>query len=137
VVGHVAYLSGTVESAYEKTEAQDVASRVKGVKLVKNQLKTEPDFLVWDYDWPYFAAETLSPPPLKSDAQIAKTIEKAFFWSPFVHRNDIKVTVDGGVAVLTGTVGSWVGYEEASQDAWKSGAATVINKLKVKKGAWF
>jgi hypothetical protein len=32
---------------------------------------------------------------------------------------------------------SWVGYEEASQDAWKSGAATVINKLKVKKGAWF
>ncbi|MEO8427180.1 MAG: BON domain-containing protein [Verrucomicrobiota bacterium] len=139
VVGHVAYLSGTVESGFEKVEAQDVASRVKGVKAVRNHLKTESDFVIWNYDWPYsyFGVAALGPAPLKSDEQIKKDIEKAFFWSPFVHRNDIVVKVDGGVAILSGTVGSWVGYEEAYRDAVKSGAATVINKLVVKKGAWF
>lgn len=136
VVGHVAYLSGTVDSGFQTAEAQDVASRVKGVVLVRNRLKVETDFVIWDYYWPYYAIETW-PAPLKSDEQIKQAIEKALFWSPFVHRDDITVTVDGGVAVLTGTVGSWVGYGEAAKDARKSGAATVINKLKVKKGAWF
>jgi osmotically-inducible protein OsmY len=137
VVGHIAYLSGTVDSGFEKMEAQDVASRVKGVKLVRNQLQVGADFVIWDYDGPYVTTETILPAPPKSDEQIKKDIEKAFFWSPFVHRNDIKVTVDGGVAVLSGKVGSWVGYEEASLDARKSGAPTIINRLKVANGARF
>ena len=137
VVGHVAYLSGRVNNAFEKLEAQDVASRVKGVLLVRNQLQFAPDLVIWNYDWPYYGEEMIGPAPLKSDDQIKKAIEKAFFWSPFVHRNDIKVTVDGGVAKLSGTVGSWVGYEEASMDARKSGAPTIINRLQVTKGAWF
>jgi osmotically-inducible protein OsmY len=150
VIGHAAYLSGTVDSRFQTVEAQDVASRVKGVRLVRNHLKVEPEFSLYDYsyyDWPFYSyydwpspygfTETYGPAPLKSDEQIKMAIEKSFFWSPFVHRNDIKVTVDGGVVVLTGTVGSWMGYWEAYQDARKSGVATVINKLKVEKGAWF
>ena len=54
------------------------------------------------------------------------------FWSPFVDRDDIEVTVHGGVATLTGTVGTWIGYGEADKDARKSGAGDVINRIEVK-----
>ena len=67
-----------------------------------------------------------------SDAQVKKDIENSLFWSPFVDRDAIKVTVDGGVATLTGSVGTWIGYEEADQDAHKGGAAAVCNRLEVK-----
>jgi hypothetical protein len=36
------------------------------------------------------------------------------------------------VATLTGSVGTWIGYEEADQDAHKGGAAAVCNRLEVK-----
>jgi osmotically-inducible protein OsmY len=49
-----------------------------------------------------------------------------------MERHHITVTVDGGVATLTGTVGSWIGYGEADNDAHKSGAPVVLNRLKVK-----
>ena len=92
------------------------------------------------YDWPttalrqppYCVSETLDRRPYLSDEQIKKNIEDAFFWSPFVHSDDITVTVDGGVATLTGTVGTWIGYDEADKDAHKSGATTVLDRLKIK-----
>jgi hypothetical protein len=49
-----------------------------------------------------------------------------------MERHHIIVTVDGGVAPLTGTVGSWIGYGEADNDAHKSDASVVLNRLKVK-----
>ena len=49
---------------------------------------------------------------------------------------DIKVAVDGGVATLTGTVGTWIGWGEADKDARRSGATTVLNRVKVKEGTW-
>jgi len=140
VFSHVAYLNGSVDSIEQKAEAQDDASRTKGVVEVLNHLKienTEPEFL--SHNLPYNDFELFGPPydfetfgPLpKSDAQIKKDIEHAFFWSPFVHRNDITVTVRHGVVKLTGTVGTWIGYGEANQDARKGGALEVINRLKV------
>ena len=44
VMNRTAYLSGGVESRFEKAEAQDVASRTKGVVVIFNHLKVEPDF---------------------------------------------------------------------------------------------
>jgi len=35
-----------------------------------------------------------------SDERIKKNIENAFFWSPFVHGDEIKVSVDGGMATI-------------------------------------
>lgn len=139
----MAYLSGAVDYRYQAAEAQDAASRTKGVLEVRNHLKVEPEFSVGYYDWPYdnrppaYVDDTFGPPPPPSDAQIKKDIEKAFFWSPVVHRDDIKVNVDGGVAVLTGRVGNWIGYEEANRDAIKGGATAVVNKLNVVRGGWF
>ena len=159
VINRTAYLSGAVESTFEKAEAQDVASRIKGVLLVRNHLKVEPEFSIsyndWPYysyyDWPYYSSygwpyynqspyydsETFGPQPYLSDEQIKKNIENGFFWSPFVRSDDIKVTVDGGVATLTGTVGTWIGWGEADKDARKGGAAEVLNRVKVKKGHWW
>jgi osmotically-inducible protein OsmY len=135
VIGHVAYLSGTVDYASQKTIAEDVASRVKGVMVVRDKLKLEPKDWVWNEQWAPYG--TWSPPVLMSDQEIKKAVERAFFWSPFVHRSDIKVTVDGGVVVLTGTVGSFAGWMEAYLDAKRSGASAVVCRLKIVKHGWF
>ena len=140
VFSHVAYLNGSVDSSAQRAEAEDIASRTKGVVEVQNYLKVQPEPEFFFYNQPYYDFELFGPPydfetlrplPPKSDAQIKKDIEHAFFWSPFVHRNDITVTVRHGVAKLTGTVGTWIGYGEADQDAHKGGALEVINRLKV------
>lgn len=157
VNNRVANLSGSVESSFQKAEAQDVASRTTGVLSVHNQLKVEPEYAIYDYpyypdydygyyggygsygwpyynEWPYYG--TYAVQPYLSDEQIKKNVEKAFFWSPFVDSDDIKVTVDGGVATLTGTVGTWIGRGEADKDARKSGATSVLNRVTVKKSSW-
>ncbi|HTR35776.1 MAG TPA: BON domain-containing protein [Bryobacteraceae bacterium] len=148
VINHVAYLSGAVDDDYQRFEAQDVAARTKGVVEVRNRLHVEPQLTLSDsdsyYNWPDYYDGPLrydtglfAPLPLKTDAQVRKDIEKAFFWSPFVDRDDIKLTVHNGVATLTGKVDGWIAYGEAQRDAYKGGASFVVNRLQVKKGAWF
>ena len=151
VINRSAYLSGTLDSSIQKAEAQDVASRTKGVLLVRNHLKIEPESSNVQYDWPYYSyydwpffdqppysmSSTIGPEPYLSDGQIKKNIEDALLWSPFVDRDDVKVNVHGGVVTLNGTVGTWIGWGEADKDAHKSGAAEVLNQVKVKKGHWW
>jgi osmotically-inducible protein OsmY len=43
VVNDVVTLKGTVETAAEKTKAEQVAKAIEGVKSVKNELKVAPD----------------------------------------------------------------------------------------------
>ncbi|HUA38865.1 MAG TPA: BON domain-containing protein [Candidatus Sulfopaludibacter sp.] len=131
VVGHIAYLNGTVDSLSQKAEAYDVASRIRGIVEIRNYLTPAPEPEYFFHNQPINDFETFGLSPHRSDAQIKKDIERAFFWSPFVHRNDITVQVEGGVARLTGTVGSWIGYEEADRDAREGGAREVINELNV------
>ena len=150
VADHVAYLSGSVASNYQEGEAQDVASRTKGVISVVNHLKVEPEFGVSYYTWPddlgygwpyydqspYYISDVFGPRAFLSDQHIKRNIEDGFFWSPFVRSKDIKVSVDGGVATLTGTVGTWISWGEADRDARRSGATSVLNRVKVKEGTW-
>ena len=149
VINRVVYLSGDVSSDFQKAEAMDVASRIKGVLLVHNRLKVAPDFSAsffnypenYSYDWPsyyrspYNISESFT--QLLSDERIKNNIEDKFFWSPYVDSDDIKVTVVEGVATLTGTVGTWIGWIEVDKDARKSGATKVVNRITVKKGAWW
>ena len=139
VINHVVYLGGWVDSALQRADAQDVASRTKGVVEVRNHLKiwTESEYPYRFPNWRAYAFERIWPPSPKTDAQIKNEIEKAFFWSPFVDSDDITVTVHDGVATLTGTIDSWIAYGEAQRDAYKGGATDVRNRLQVKKGAWF
>ena len=151
VINHVAYLSGDVETRFQKAEAQDVASRTRGVLEISNHLKVNANYSVADYDndsqYDYTSSE---PPyrnynprsysrneiparrPYQSDRQIKRNIEERFFWSPFLNREDIKVTIDGGVVTLTGTVGNWIGWGEADSDAHNGGATEVLNRLILK-----
>jgi len=150
VNNRIAYLSGEVRSSLQKAEAQDIASRVKGLVSISNRLKVEPDISITYYDWPINPADDwiygnqsshkipgeFGQQPYLSDEQIKKNIEDGFFWNPYVERDAIKVTVDGGVAVLTGTVGTWIGMGEINKDAYNSGATKVVNRVKIDKGAW-
>ena len=81
VFSHVAYLNGSVDSIEQKAEAQDDASRTKGVVEVRSHLKIESEPDIFFYNQPYYDFVVFGPPPPKSDAQIKKDIESAFFWT--------------------------------------------------------
>lgn len=132
-------LFGTVDTYFEKSEAEDLASRVNGVLMVDNNIlvtdKTDyytydpyvDDRYVYDYDW----YEPTPGYPTKSDLRIREDIKDEFFWSPFVDGDDIVVEVDDGEATLTGTVDSWSEYYSASENAYEGGAVFVDNDLVV------
>ena len=87
-------LSGSVASNFQKSEAEDVASRTKGVvSAVLNHLKVEPGFAVSYYAWPdylgygwpsydqspYYISEVFGPQAFLSDGLIKRNIEDGFF----------------------------------------------------------
>ena len=135
--GHV-YLHGDVDSTYEKTHAEDVASRQAGVTAVHNFLSVNiPEIAGYnpytdesypgDYDW-YAPEETT---PKATDWEIKQAIQDQIYWSPYVESEDVTVTVDNGVAELTGTVDTWAERQAAEENAWDGGAIDVNNKLSV------
>ncbi|MFW5810688.1 MAG: BON domain-containing protein [Thermodesulfobacteriota bacterium] len=139
VINGVANLYGTVDSYFEKAQADDVAARVSGVVAVDNNIAVEDvsdpylydpyveDWHVYDYDWyDYQPGYTF-----KSDMEIKEEIESEFFWSPFVDGGDITVTVEDGKATLTGNVDSWSEYSAATENAYEGGATWVRNELDV------
>lgn len=140
VANGIAYLYGRVDSYYEKSQADDVASRVAGVKKVRNHLVVDYargpfvydpfvyDPYPYDYDWYDYEPE----PPFRSDAEIKKEIEDEIWWSPFVDSDDVTVTVEDGVATLAGTVDSWSEYRAAAANAYEGGAIGVENELEVR-----
>jgi osmotically-inducible protein OsmY len=134
------YLAGAVDSYYEKTHAEDIASKVAGVAVVNNNLTVSFPayaYYTWpydeDFDAPYYNRPlTYSGLRYTSDAAMKATIENELFWSPFVGSEVVHVAVNNGVATLTGTVDNWREYETVAANAWEGGAHDVINNLKVK-----
>jgi osmotically-inducible protein OsmY len=135
----IAELFGSVETAFERTWAENLASRVNGIISVKNYLAVTGYFDPNLYD-PYLddwysgdGPDYYNPPvTLKSDRSIKQAIENEFFWSPFVDGDDIDVQVENGRATLTGKVDSWSEYSAASDNAFDGGAVVVYNDLKVR-----
>lgn len=132
-------LTGTVDDYSEYAEATDVASGITGVVSVDNQLSVaEPTPFVYDpYLLPYhpyagpgwwYGTVTTT----ESDAEIAEEIRDELFWSPFVDRDEVSVTVQSGKATLTGTVDSWEEKRAATENAWEGGAVSVDNQLTVR-----
>ncbi|MGD8395633.1 MAG: BON domain-containing protein [Candidatus Eiseniibacteriota bacterium] len=106
-------LSGAVYSEFEKARAADLASRIIGVIDVVNLLDVRKE------------------EPQASDWAILRDVESELFWSPFVDASDVHVTVEGGVATLTGSVKSWQARNAATENAIQGGARRVINKIDV------
>lgn len=137
VHGGTAYLSGKVDSTFEKSHADDLASRVEGVIEVVNNLDVTHDTLYtydpwvdpWTprvFDWHFSPVYTH-----KSDWRIRRDIEEELFWSPFVDADEVTVTVVDGVATLSGTVGSHMEAGAARDNAYEAGATFVRDELEV------
>ncbi len=140
VVDNTAYLYGDVDTYYEKSRAHDAAATAKGVTNVRNQLDVEytDEPLVYDpyvveynpytFDWydyePYYTFAT--------DAEIRDDIQGELWWSPFVDEDQVNVSVDNGVATLTGEVDTYSEREAARENAYEGGATWVIDKMTVK-----
>jgi osmotically-inducible protein OsmY len=137
-------LTGTVDSFFERAEAEDVASRARGVINVKNNLSVIYPSVAYYYTGydPYWSYQPYfyNPSPNysrwsnNSDAEVKKNIEDELFWSPWVwvHHDGITVTVTNGVATLTGTVSSWFSYNKATENAFEGGASKVVNNITVR-----
>jgi len=137
VKNQVVTLEGSVDSYFEKAEAESVAFRASGVADVRNHLAvsyrytlTEDPYLDdWSiYDFGWYAGPVVTS---KSDAQIKQDIEDEFLWSPFVDGDDVMVSVEAGVATLTGSVDSLGESSAARDNAFEGGAIAVINKLQL------
>jgi osmotically-inducible protein OsmY len=109
-------LEGIVNSNLEKANAEDVASTVKGVIAVMNNLRVKKSWIPKD-DW-----------------EIKKNIEDELWWSPFVDINDISVTVTDETATLVGVVDTLRQRHAATENAYEGGAKHVRNHLKVRHG---
>jgi osmotically-inducible protein OsmY len=110
----IVYLDGRVNTPFEREQAAEAASQVKGVIGVVNLI------------------ESRRSQKRPSDRLIKENVESRLVWSPWLNVQDINIAVDGGVVTLTGTVNTWAGRHEAEQRAFEAGATEVHNRLKVK-----
>jgi osmotically-inducible protein OsmY len=113
------YLKGTVNYSFEKSRAEDITSSIQGVVEIENNLRIN---------------DTLLDEEVKSDWEIKMDIETELSWDPFVDKDEVTVTVQGGVATLSGIVDGWTQRAAATADAYQGGAVKVINHLKVLYG---
>lgn len=129
------HLYGTVDSSYERNRATDVVSRVMGVVDVENHSVVDDsvpyvfDPYVDDYVSDDMISEYEPRAPTMSDVEIKESIESELWWSPFVDSDDITVSVEDGVATLTGTVDTWNEYQSATENAYQGDATLVDNNL--------
>ncbi|MDX1565516.1 MAG: BON domain-containing protein, partial [Phycisphaeraceae bacterium] len=143
VISGEAYLNGTVDTYFEKIVAEDVASTAKGVMEVHNNLRVEDKTVTpktydpyvdgryfYDYDWLEGEYEVT----FKTDWEIHNDIRDELYWSPFVDSDEVAVTVEEGVATLTGQVDTWSERNAAEENAREGGAIAVINNLTVDYG---
>lgn len=139
----VAKLRGNVDTQYEKSQAEDLASRVYGVIDVDNNIQvSRSDAYIYDpavdneyYDdysseRGYYTDDDFD--VYETDAEIEDDINDEMWWSPFVDSDEVNVSVDEAVATLSGTVDSWAERESAIENAYEGGARRVIDKMDVR-----
>ena len=113
------YLTGTVESFFEKDKAEEIEKKKKGVIDVKNNIVV------------YLGL------PESEDWEILQDIQDELFWSPFVDENQVSVSVKDGTAYLSGEVDTVLERTKAVENAYEGGAKTVINYLTVKNHPYY
>ena len=138
VAGGVATLHGSVDSAYERSHAEQVVAKVEGVTYVENRLDVQRwdrlpyqpyayDPFPYDFGW-YLPTKRFD---YRSDSQLKEEIQDELWWSPYVDEERVTVHVENGKAILTGTVASWSEYIAATNNAFEAGAEIVDNDLVV------
>lgn len=132
----VVYLNGTVDSYFEKSKAEDLASKTKGVIVVENNLKVSDDNDYYFYD--YYGWNSYYPPyhidvenTYKDDVAIKEDIIDELWWSPYVNEDEVNISVKNGTAILNGTVDTKREKLFAEINALEGGAKSVQNNLVV------
>lgn len=132
-------LDGDVDTYFEKSQAEDIASRVQGVIWVDNNLRVSSDnpYVYDPYVDDFYSFENdhdISTEPLTTyaiDSDLEEDIESQMWWSPFVDSNEVNVTVNDGTTTLTGTVDTLYEKLSATENAVEGGASSVINQLSI------
>lgn len=140
-MGGTVFLSGSVDSYFEKLEADRVASSAAGIARVRNDLQVVQGGhpLVYDphvtevypyaYEWyDYQPSRTYT-----NDTAIRDEIKTELWWSPYVDEDQVNVTVSDGIAKLQGTVDSYAERAAAVENAYEGGAVWVDNDLRVRR----
>lgn len=116
ISNHRVVLSGRVDSQFKKNRAEDIASRVKRVVAVRNNI-------VVDRSWTE-----------KSDWEIMEDVKDELWWSPYIDSDEVAVTVQDGIVTLVGVVDSLRDRRIATENAYEGGAKRVRNHLRVRYG---
>ncbi len=113
----VVTLAGVVDSYIKKTEAEDAAKNVVGVKAVVEKLEVK-FHNSWDK---------------KDDNEIAREIVNAFTWNWQIPEDKIKIKVEKGWVTLEGDL-QWNYQSRAAKDAIKNllGVVGVSNNIKIR-----
>ncbi|MGN6743108.1 MAG: BON domain-containing protein [Amnibacterium sp.] len=101
----VVTLTGTVHYEYERKAARRIAEHARGVRAVDSRIELERR-------------------PSAADA--AERIRGAIRRNAVVDAGHVQVTMDGTVAVLTGTVQSFAERSQAERAAWSSPHVTAV-----------
>jgi osmotically-inducible protein OsmY len=116
ISNHRVVLSGRVDSQFKKNRAEDIASRVKRVVAVRNNI-------VVDRSWTE-----------KSDWEIMEDVKGELWWSPYIDSDEVAVTVQDGIVTLVGVVDSLRDRRIATENAYEGGGKRVRNHLRVRYG---
>ncbi|HEY5749868.1 MAG TPA: BON domain-containing protein [Chryseolinea sp.] len=108
-------LTGTVDNYLKKTEAEDAAKKVAGVKAVVEEIEVS------------FGNEGNV-----TDSEIARQVLNALNWNWQIPNDQIKVTVEGGWVTLEGEL-NWNYQREAAKGAVRGliGVKGVLNNTKI------
>jgi len=119
VLNQKVFLYGTVDTHFEKSHAEKVASGIHGVIEVENYISIRKP-----WKW-------------KSDAEIAEDVRDRLFWDPNLDKDEIEVTVEDGIVNLKGKAMDWFNADSAVHDAFEGGARSVRANLKLANGSTY
>lgn len=124
------FLGGVAASNFEKNEAEETASKVKGVVDVESNINVYSALSKQEKSYqfdPYSHLNILTKP----DDQIKEDFHNLIWWTPFVNEEQIDAKVEDSEITLTGKVDNMREKYVADICAYQSGAEKVKNNIVV------
>lgn len=104
-------LTGHVEWAYQRDEAEQALSKLTGVRGIRNSIAVTPHATPKD---------------------VEKHIARAFHRNAELERSQLQIEVDGSTVTLKGRVKTWYEQDVAERAAWSiPGVTSVIDEIEI------